>query len=148
MAFQKSRNRNLIPQSLRSEPCTPDLQATVPRTNDKNAMCHHLSGATWQHTSNTRIDVIVNDNEEELIPRDDITCEDHFQEVLKIQKSPHPLSGSTTSPSDSFPSLTSSKTSDSSLEEFANEPALLDPFPLGNKDDNFDPEADLREIEY
>nr|GEV00999.1 hypothetical protein [Tanacetum cinerariifolium] len=39
-------------------------------------------------------------------------------------------------------------TSDSLLEEFANELALLDPFPLGNKDDNFDPEADLREIEY
>nr|GFD24720.1 reverse transcriptase domain-containing protein [Tanacetum cinerariifolium] len=32
-----------------------------------------------------------------------ITCEDHFNEVLKIQKSFHPFSGSTTSPSDSFP---------------------------------------------
>ncbi|GJR51393.1 hypothetical protein Tco_1401914 [Tanacetum coccineum] len=34
------------------------------------------------------------------------------------------------------------------LEEFADELALLDPFPPGNKDDNFDPKADLREIEY
>ncbi|GJY03528.1 hypothetical protein Tco_0369468 [Tanacetum coccineum] len=39
-------------------------------------------------------------------------------------------------------------TSDSLLEEFADELALLDPFPPGNKDNNFDPEADLREIEY
>ncbi|GKF29060.1 reverse transcriptase domain-containing protein [Tanacetum coccineum] len=78
----------------------------------------------------------------------EITCEDHFQEVFKIQKSNHPFSGSTTSPSDSFPSLTPFKTSDSLLEEFIDELALLDLFPPGNEDDNFDPEADLREIEY
>ncbi|GKB31912.1 reverse transcriptase domain-containing protein [Tanacetum coccineum] len=77
-----------------------------------------------------------------------ITCEDRFEEVLKIKKSNHPFSGSTTSPSDSFPSLTPFKTSDSLLEEFTDELALLDPFPPGNEDDNFDPEADLREIEY
>ncbi|GKB98088.1 hypothetical protein Tco_0984225 [Tanacetum coccineum] len=40
------------------------------------------------------------------------------------------------------------KTSDSFLEEFADELALLDPFPPGNEDDNFDPEADPKEIEY
>nr|GEX07193.1 reverse transcriptase domain-containing protein [Tanacetum cinerariifolium] len=55
----------------------------------------------------------------------DITCDDHFQEVLQIKKSPHPLSDTTTPPSNSFPSLTSSETSDSSLEEFADELALL-----------------------
>ncbi|GJR27908.1 reverse transcriptase domain-containing protein [Tanacetum coccineum] len=65
-----------------------------------------------------------------------------------VDKSFHPFSGSTTSPSDSFPSLTSSETGDSSLEEFTEELALLDPFLPGNKDDNFDPEADLRKIEY
>nr|GEX44145.1 reverse transcriptase domain-containing protein [Tanacetum cinerariifolium] len=63
-------------------------------------------------------------------------------------KSFHPFGGSTTSPSDSFPNLTSSETSDSSLEEFADELALLDQFPQGNEDASFDPEADLREIEY
>ncbi|GKB85252.1 hypothetical protein Tco_0957524 [Tanacetum coccineum] len=31
---------------------------------------------------------------------------------------------------------------------FADELALLNPFPPGNKDDNFDPETNLREIEY
>ncbi|GJS24864.1 hypothetical protein Tco_0453496 [Tanacetum coccineum] len=41
-----------------------------------------------------------------------------------------------------FPSLTSFETSDSLLEEFADELALLDPFPPGNED----VEADLREI--
>nr|GEZ38059.1 hypothetical protein [Tanacetum cinerariifolium] len=77
-----------------------------------------------------------------------ITCEDRFEEVLKIKKSNHPFSGSTTSPSDSFPSFTPFKTSGSLLEEFVNKLAFLDPFPPRNKDDNFDPEADLREIEY
>ncbi|GJW28314.1 hypothetical protein Tco_0045189 [Tanacetum coccineum] len=66
----------------------------------------------------------------------DITCEDRFSEVLKFKKSNHPSSGSTTPLSDTL------------LEEFAGELALLGPFPPGNKDDNFDPEADLREIEY
>nr|GEZ67645.1 reverse transcriptase domain-containing protein [Tanacetum cinerariifolium] len=78
----------------------------------------------------------------------DNTCEDRFPEVLKFKKSNHPLSGSTTSLFDSLPSLTPFKTRDSLLEEFADELALLDLFPPGNKDDNFDPEADLRKIEY
>ncbi|GJT11249.1 reverse transcriptase domain-containing protein [Tanacetum coccineum] len=77
----------------------------------------------------------------------DITCEDRFLEVLKIKKPNHPISGSTTFASDSSSSLTHFETSDSLLEEFTDELALLDPFPLGNVDDNFDPEADLREIE-
>ncbi|GJZ55620.1 reverse transcriptase domain-containing protein [Tanacetum coccineum] len=67
----------------------------------------------------------------------DITCKDRFQEVLKIKKTNHLLSGSTTPPSDSFPSLTSSENSDYLLEEFADELALLDPFPQGNEDNNF-----------
>ncbi|GJV40975.1 reverse transcriptase domain-containing protein [Tanacetum coccineum] len=58
----------------------------------------------------------------------DITCEDRFPEVLK--KSTHPSSGSTTPLSNSIPSLTPVETSDSLLEEFADELALLDPFPL------------------
>nr|GEY11643.1 hypothetical protein [Tanacetum cinerariifolium] len=37
---------------------------------------------------------------------------------------------------------------DSLLEELTDELALLNPFPPGNEDDNFDPEADLREIKY
>ncbi|GKF13955.1 hypothetical protein Tco_0055417, partial [Tanacetum coccineum] len=40
------------------------------------------------------------------------------------------------------------ETSDSLLEKFADELALLDPFPPRNEDHNFDPEADLKEIEY
>ncbi|GJT94804.1 reverse transcriptase domain-containing protein [Tanacetum coccineum] len=78
----------------------------------------------------------------------DITCEDHFHEVLKIQKSIHPFSGSTTSPSDYFPSLTPFKTSDSLLEDFADELALIESFPPGNDDIHFDVESDLRELEY
>ncbi|GKA01391.1 reverse transcriptase domain-containing protein [Tanacetum coccineum] len=54
------------------------------------------------------------------------------------------LSGSTTS---SSPSLLISETSDYSLEEFADELALIT-FLLGNDDLPFDAESDLREIEY
>ncbi|GJR98242.1 reverse transcriptase domain-containing protein [Tanacetum coccineum] len=75
----------------------------------------------------------------------DVSCKDSFGEVLKLKKSNHFSSGSTTPLSDSRPSLISFETSDSLLEEFADELALLDPFPPGNEDVDF--EADLREIE-
>ncbi|GJT15566.1 reverse transcriptase domain-containing protein [Tanacetum coccineum] len=74
-----------------------------------------------------------------------ITYEDSFEEELKFKKSNYPSSGSTTPVSDSRPSLTSFETSDSLHEVFADELALLDPFPSGNKDVDF--KADLREIE-
>ncbi|GKE53775.1 reverse transcriptase domain-containing protein, partial [Tanacetum coccineum] len=74
----------------------------------------------------------------------DFSCEDSFGEVLRLKKSNHFLSGSTTPLSKSRPCFTSFETSDSLLEEFANELALLDPFPLGNED--VDVEADLKEI--
>ncbi|GJT31540.1 reverse transcriptase domain-containing protein [Tanacetum coccineum] len=74
-----------------------------------------------------------------------VTCEDSFEDVLRLKKSNHSSSGSTTPLSDSRPSLTSFETSDSLLEEFADELALLDSFPPGNEDVDF--EADLREIE-
>ncbi|GKD58124.1 hypothetical protein Tco_1295633 [Tanacetum coccineum] len=75
----------------------------------------------------------------------DVSCKDSFGEVLKLKKLNHFSSGSTTPLSDSRPSLIFFETSDSLLEEFADELALLDPFPPGNED--FDFEADLREIE-
>ncbi|GJS79899.1 reverse transcriptase domain-containing protein [Tanacetum coccineum] len=75
----------------------------------------------------------------------DVSCEDSFGEVLKLKKSNHFSSGSTTPLSDSRPSLVSFVTSDSVLEEFADELALLDLFLPGNEDVDF--KADLREIE-
>ncbi|GJU33585.1 reverse transcriptase domain-containing protein [Tanacetum coccineum] len=60
-----------------------------------------------------------------------ITCEDRFPEVLKLKKSNHPSSNSTTPLSDSLPCLTLFETSDFILEEFDDELALLDPFPPG-----------------
>ncbi|GKA70626.1 hypothetical protein Tco_0776765 [Tanacetum coccineum] len=75
----------------------------------------------------------------------DVSCEDSFGEVLRLKKSNHFSSGSTTLLSDSRPSLITFETSDSLLEEFVDELALLDPFPPGNEDVDF--KADLREIE-
>ncbi|GJW63421.1 reverse transcriptase domain-containing protein [Tanacetum coccineum] len=76
----------------------------------------------------------------------DVSCEDSFGEVLRLKKSNHFSSGSTTPLSDSRPSLVSFETSDSLLEEFTDELALLETFPPGNEDVDF--EADLREIEW
>ncbi|GKE13835.1 hypothetical protein Tco_1421412 [Tanacetum coccineum] len=58
--------------------------------------------------------------------------------MLKIHKSIHPLSGSTTSSSDSFPSLTSFETSNSRLEEFADEQPYVDLLPSEKDDYLFD----------
>ncbi|GJW63367.1 reverse transcriptase domain-containing protein [Tanacetum coccineum] len=130
-----------------------------------------ILGRSFLRTDRTLIDVyerefILRDGDEQLIFHVDstsklpqkhanesinminfinVTCEDSFEEVLRLKKSNHPSSGSTTPLSDSRPSLTSFETSDSLLEEFADELALLDPFPPGNEDVDF--EADLREIE-
>ncbi|GKE70552.1 hypothetical protein Tco_1528624, partial [Tanacetum coccineum] len=71
--------------------------------------------------------------------------EDSFGEVLRLKKSNHSSSGSTTPLSKSRPNLTSFETSDSLLEEFVDELALFDPFPPGNE--NVDFEAELKEIE-
>ncbi|GJX71470.1 reverse transcriptase domain-containing protein [Tanacetum coccineum] len=75
----------------------------------------------------------------------DVSCKDSFGEVLRLKKSNHFSSGSTTLLSDSRPSLVSFETNDSLIEEFADELALLDPFPPGNEDVDF--EAERKEIE-
>ncbi|GJT15814.1 reverse transcriptase domain-containing protein [Tanacetum coccineum] len=56
----------------------------------------------------------------------------------------NPLSSSTTC---SSPSLTPVETCDALLEEFADELALLEPFPPGIGDDDFDPEGDILLLE-
>ncbi|GJW97951.1 reverse transcriptase domain-containing protein [Tanacetum coccineum] len=76
----------------------------------------------------------------------------HCINIIDFSKD-KPISDSTTFSSDSlpgssFPSSPLIETNDSLLEEFADELALLDSFPPGNKDDTFNLEADLREIEY
>ncbi|GJT81990.1 reverse transcriptase domain-containing protein, partial [Tanacetum coccineum] len=68
------------------------------------------------------------------------------EELFSLKKSNHLSSGSTTPLSDSCPSLTSFETSNSLLEKFIDELALLDSFPPGNKD--FDFEANLEEIKW
>ncbi|GJS90395.1 reverse transcriptase domain-containing protein [Tanacetum coccineum] len=122
-----------------------------------------ILGRSFLRTSRALIDVyegelILRDGDERLIfhvdkhpqkhAKESIKMinfiEDSFGEVLRLKKSNHFLSGSTTPLSDSSPSLTSFETSDSLLEEFADELALLDPFPPGNED--VDVEAELREI--
>ncbi|GJU16415.1 reverse transcriptase domain-containing protein [Tanacetum coccineum] len=114
-----------------------------------------ILGRSFLRTGRALIDVyegelILRDGDEQLIFHEDstsklpqknvnesinminfinVTCEDSFEEELKLKKSNHPSSGSTTPLSDSRPSLIFFETSDSLLEEFADELALLDPFP-------------------
>ncbi|GJY31587.1 reverse transcriptase domain-containing protein [Tanacetum coccineum] len=123
-----------------------------------------ILGRSFLRTSRALIDVyegelILRDRDEQLIFHVDSTsklpqkhanesinminfinviCEDSFEEVLRLKKSNHPSSGSTTRLSDSRPSLISFETSDSFLEEFTDELAILDPFLPGNEDVDFE----------
>nr|GEV13761.1 hypothetical protein [Tanacetum cinerariifolium] len=166
-----------LPKRNPHEPPIPyPLRLNKEKLQDKLESCMALAdlGRPFLRTARALVDVhgeelILRDGDEKLIfhadstlkhPHNhgnesinmnnfiDITCEDRFPKVLKFKKLNHPFSGSTTSSSDSSPSLTPFETSDSFLEEFADELALFDPFPSRNEDDNFDPKADLREIEY
>nr|GFC56991.1 reverse transcriptase domain-containing protein [Tanacetum cinerariifolium] len=110
------------------------------RDSDEQLIFH--ADSTSKHPHKHRNDSI------NMINFIDITCEDRFPKVLKFKKSNHPSSGSTTPLSNSSHSLTPFETSDSLLEEFADELALLYPFPSGEEDNTFNFKADLREIEY
>ncbi|GJS13145.1 reverse transcriptase domain-containing protein [Tanacetum coccineum] len=81
-----------------------------------------------------------------------ITCEDHFHEVLNVQKSINPMSGSPTPSSDHVvaslsPSLTPFGDSDFILEEIDTFIASDDSIPPDIDDGIFDPEGDIRLIE-
>ncbi|GJW50442.1 reverse transcriptase domain-containing protein [Tanacetum coccineum] len=136
---------NLMPLSIWKKLSLPELTPT--------RMTLELADRSITHPKGVAEDVFVkvehpqkHANESiKMINFIDFSCADSFGEVLRLKKSNHFLSGSTTPLSDSCPSLTSFKTSDSLLEEFTDELALLDPFPPGNKD--VDVEGDLREIE-
>ncbi|GJY90729.1 hypothetical protein Tco_0505925 [Tanacetum coccineum] len=86
----------------------------------------------------------LGDPDKFLIPCNFPGMDDSFGKVLRLKKSNHFSSGSTTPFFDSRPSFTSFETSDFLLEEFADELARLDPFPSGNE--GVDVEAELREI--
>nr|GEV30393.1 reverse transcriptase domain-containing protein [Tanacetum cinerariifolium] len=115
----------------------PDITST--------RMTLELATRTFAHPDGIAEDVFMQIN---MINFIDITCEDHFPEVLKFKKLNHPSSGSTTPFSDSSPSLTPFETSDSLLEEFVDELDFLDLIPPRKEDNNFDFEADLREIKF
>ncbi|GJQ90008.1 reverse transcriptase domain-containing protein [Tanacetum coccineum] len=115
-------------------------------------MTNHLSG---NPTFSSEPDSLTSDltspevKDDIFDPEGDIVLIEKLLNLDSIKDLPpspnvNPLSGSTTS---SFPSLTTSKISDYSLEEFADELTLIT-FPLGNDDLPFDIESDLREIEY
>nr|GEU61601.1 hypothetical protein [Tanacetum cinerariifolium] len=101
-----------------------------------------ILGRPFLRTARTLVDV----HGEELILRD---CDEQFLfHMDNTLKHPYKHANNTAPLSDSSPSLTPFETSDSLLEEFADELAFLDPIPPGKKDNNFDFEANLREIEF
>ncbi|GKF15986.1 hypothetical protein Tco_0057448 [Tanacetum coccineum] len=86
-----------------------------------------------------------------LIDIIDTTCEDHFHEVLNVQKSIHPFSGSPTHSSDHivaslFPSVTSFGDSDSILEE-TDAFLALDSIPPDIDNGIYDSEGDILFLE-
>nr|GFA72314.1 reverse transcriptase domain-containing protein [Tanacetum cinerariifolium] len=117
----------------------------------KKKITNHLSG---NPTFSSKPDTLTSDLTSPKV-KDDIF--DSEGDIFLIEKllnldsikdlpPPHnidPLGGSTTS---SSPSLTTSKISDYSLEEFVDELALIDSFPPRN--DDMTPEDVIRDIEY
>ncbi|GJT69741.1 hypothetical protein Tco_1029027 [Tanacetum coccineum] len=109
------------------------------RDGDEQLIFH--TDTTSKYSNKHRIESV------KMINFIDISCEDNFKEELKIKKLSHHLSAGTTSTLDSSLSLTPVETSDSLFEEFADELALLDQFPLGIGDADFDPEGDILLLE-
>ncbi|GJZ88721.1 reverse transcriptase domain-containing protein [Tanacetum coccineum] len=94
------------------------------RDGDKQLIFH--TDTTSKYPNEHRIESV------KMINFIDVSCEDNFEQVLKIKKLSHHLSGSTTSTPDSSPSLTPVETIDYLLEEFADELALFDPISTKN----------------
>ncbi|GJR90120.1 hypothetical protein Tco_0214131 [Tanacetum coccineum] len=109
------------------------------RDRDEQLIFH--TNTTLKYPNEHRIESV------KMINFIDISCEDNFEEELKIKKLSHHLSGGTTSTPDSSPSLTPVETSDYLLKEFADKLALLDPFPSGIGDADFDMEEDIHLLE-
>ncbi|GJR84971.1 hypothetical protein Tco_0155756 [Tanacetum coccineum] len=127
----------LLEDGMSINRCTQRI--TYLRDGDEQLIFH--TDTTSKYPNEHRIESI------KIINFIDISCEDNFEEVLKIKKLSHHLSGSTTSTPDSSLSLTPVETSGSLLEEFVDELALLDPFPPGISDADFDPEGDILLLE-
>ncbi|GJT70282.1 reverse transcriptase domain-containing protein [Tanacetum coccineum] len=126
------------------EYCLEDLFANKKITN-------HLSG---NPTFSSKPDTLTSDltssevKDDIFDPEGDIVLIEkllNLDSTKDLPPSPNvnPLSGSTTS---SSPSLITSEISDYSLEELADELALIESFPPGN--DDITPEDVIREIEY
>ncbi|GKA58349.1 reverse transcriptase domain-containing protein [Tanacetum coccineum] len=126
---------------LRTARALVDVYGEEPILRDGDEQLIFHTDTTSKYPNEHRIELI------KMINFVDISCEDIFKEVLKIKKLSHHLSGSTTSTPDSSPSLTPVETSDSLLEVFADELALLELFPPGIGDADFDPEGDIRLLE-
>ncbi|GKD89790.1 reverse transcriptase domain-containing protein, partial [Tanacetum coccineum] len=115
------------------------VEELILRDGDKQLIFH--TDTTSKYPNEHRIESV------KMINFIDVSCEDNLEEMLKIKKLSHHLSGSTTSTPDSSPSLTPVETSGYLLEEFADKLALLDPFPPGIGDADFDSEGDIRLLE-
>ncbi|GJQ91744.1 reverse transcriptase domain-containing protein [Tanacetum coccineum] len=129
-----SASINLMPLSIWKTLSLPELTPT--------RMTFELADRSITHPKGVAEDVFVKVGSFHF-PTDFVVVD--FEAYPRIKEIKSFSSGSATSFSDSRPSLTSFETSDSLLEEFADELALLDPFPPGNED--VDVEAKLREIE-
>ncbi|GKD48404.1 reverse transcriptase domain-containing protein [Tanacetum coccineum] len=147
MTLELANRSVAYPSGIAEDVCVQVRKFTFPADfvvvdYDVDPRVPFILGRPFLRTARGLVDVY----EKELILRDG--DENLIFHADSTSKHPHKHGNDTTPLSDSFPSLTPFETSDSLLEEFADELALLDPFPPGNEDNNFDLEADLREIEY
>nr|GEV37444.1 reverse transcriptase domain-containing protein [Tanacetum cinerariifolium] len=141
---------NLMPLFVWKKLSLPDLTST--------RMTLEIATRSYAYPADPRVPLIlgrpflrtaralVNVHEKELILRDG--DEQLIFHADSTSKHPHKHGNDTTPLFDFSPSLTPFETSDYLLEEFTDEISLLDPFPPGKEDNNFDFKADLREIEF
>nr|GEX07265.1 reverse transcriptase domain-containing protein [Tanacetum cinerariifolium] len=123
-------------------PTSSSLPKEVERETEATKDKVQATRRPFLRTAHALVDV----HGEELILRDgDEKLFFHADNTLKY---PHKHGNDTTPLSNSSPSFTRFETSDSLLEEFTDELALLDLIPPGKEDNNFEFEADLREIEF
>ncbi|GKE08557.1 reverse transcriptase domain-containing protein, partial [Tanacetum coccineum] len=125
---------NLMPLSVWNKLSLPELTLT--------RMTLELANRSFAYPIGVVEDVFVKVGKFHFLA-DFVVVDYDVDPRLKIKKLSHHLSGSTTSSPNSYPSHTPVETSNSLLEEFVDELALLDPFPPGIGDADFDPEGDI-----
>ncbi|GJU37701.1 hypothetical protein Tco_1186055, partial [Tanacetum coccineum] len=124
-----------------SEPIISDSYLSLTSSEGSGFILEEIEAYLKDDSISPEIDHVDLDLEGDLCLIEELLNNDPSSPLLL---SHNPLSSSTTF---SSPSLTPVETSDALLEKFADKLALLEPFPLGIGDDDFDSEGGILLLE-